>query len=81
MNSHDNDPAFDESTDRPESGARAAGATGDDAAETVADYEPEGDEKPGGLGEDGTIPDDPDGVAAGYTGEKSTFEPEEDEQA
>lgn len=37
--------------------------------------------KPGGLGEDGTIPPDPDGVAAGHTGEKSTFEPEEDEDA
>ena len=37
--------------------------------------------KPGGLGEDGTIPSDPDGVAAGHTGEKSTFEPEEDEDA
>jgi hypothetical protein len=34
----------------------------------------------GGLGPDGTIPDEPDGVAAGYTGEPSTFEPEEDEQ-
>lgn len=46
---------------------------------------PENDEeaesKPGGLGEDGTIPADPDGVAAGHTGEPSTFEPEEDEQA
>ena len=39
----------------------------------------EGEPKPGGLGEDGTIPPDPDGVAAGHTGEKSTFEPEEDE--
>lgn len=37
--------------------------------------------KPRGLGEDGTIPPDPDGVAAGHTGEKSTFEPEEDEDA
>lgn len=36
--------------------------------------------EPGGLGEDGTIPPDPDGVAAGHTGEPSTFEPEEDEQ-
>ncbi|MFS0867960.1 hypothetical protein AB3M83_11590 [Microbacterium sp. 179-B 1A2 NHS] len=35
----------------------------------------------GGLGEDGTIPDDPDGLAAGHTGTKSTFEPEEDEAA
>lgn len=41
----------------------------------------EGTPKPGGLGEDGTIPDAPDGVAAGHTGEASTFEPEEDEQA
>jgi hypothetical protein len=37
--------------------------------------------KAGGLGEDGTIPPDPDGVAAGHTGEVSTFEPEEDEGA
>ncbi|MFC8681979.1 hypothetical protein ACFT30_10690 [Microbacterium ureisolvens] len=41
----------------------------------------EGTPKPGGLGQDHTIPDDPDGVAAGHTGEPSTFEPEEDEQA
>ncbi len=41
----------------------------------------DGDEKQGGLGQDGTIPDDPNGVAAGFTGEPSTFEPEEDEQA
>ena len=54
------------------------GGTHDDAAR---EYEPEGQTKPGGLGADGTIPDNPDGVAAGYTGEKSTFEPEEDEQA
>ncbi|MEU1972402.1 hypothetical protein ABZ477_12140 [Microbacterium sp. NPDC019599] len=41
--------------------------------------DPEGTPKAGGLGQDGTIPDDPDGVAAGHTGEMSTFEPEEDE--
>lgn len=41
----------------------------------------EGTPKPDGLGQDGTIPSDPDGVAAGHTGEVSTFEPEEDEQA
>jgi hypothetical protein len=35
----------------------------------------------GGLGQDGTIPPDADGVAAGHTGEPSTFEPEEDEAA
>ena len=41
----------------------------------------EGTVKPGGLGPDETIPDDPDGVAAGHSGEPSTFEPEEDQQA
>jgi len=51
----------------------AAGATDSDDTEVTA--------KHGGLGEDGTIPPDPDGVAAGHTGEASTFEPEEDEDA
>lgn len=37
--------------------------------------------KPGGLGADGSIPPDADGVAAGHTGEPSTLEPEEDEGA
>lgn len=37
--------------------------------------------KPDGLGQDGTIPNHPGGVAAGHTGEVSTFEPEEDEAA
>ena len=41
----------------------------------------DGEPKPGGLGQDGTIPNEPDGVAAGHTGEPSTFEPEEDGQA
>lgn len=36
-------------------------------------------EKPGGLGADGTIPAHPNGIAAGHTGKKSNFEPEEDE--
>lgn len=50
--------------------------------ENTADRERDHAEpKPGGLGEDGTIPPDPDGVAAGHTGVKSTFEPEEDEKA
>jgi hypothetical protein len=43
--------------------------------------ESDGTAKPGGLGQDGTIPSDPSGVAAGHTGELSTFEPEEDEDA
>ena len=38
-------------------------------------------EKPDGIGQDGTIPSDPKGVAAGHTGTESTFEPEEEEQA
>ena len=40
-----------------------------------------GTPKAGGRGQDGTIPADPSGVAAGHTGEVSTFEPEEDEAA
>ncbi|SDS28937.1 hypothetical protein [Agrococcus carbonis] len=43
--------------------------------------EHEGTQKPGGLGEDGTIPADPDGLGATTTDEQSTFEPEEDEAA
>ncbi|GAA3907241.1 hypothetical protein [Microbacterium invictum] len=54
----------------------------DDALDNASDAErDQATREPGGLGEDGTIPPDPDGVAAGYTGEKSTFEPEEDQQA
>lgn len=45
------------------------------------EHQDEGTPKPGGLGEDGTIPPDPDGIAATTTGEASTFEPEEDEAA
>ncbi len=41
----------------------------------------DGTRKPGGLGEDGTIPADPDGLGATTTDEPSTFEPEEDEAA
>lgn len=36
--------------------------------------------KPEGLGSDGTIPPNPNGIAAGHTGKKSNFEPEEDEE-
>lgn len=51
------------------------------SAEPTSNDDTEATQKPGGLGPDGTIPADPDGVAAGHTGEPSTFEPEEDEQA
>lgn len=50
-----------------------------DRSEPVNDSE--GTPKPDGLGEDGTIPNEPDGIAAGHTGTASTFEPEEDEHA
>jgi hypothetical protein len=43
--------------------------------------DPEGTEKPGGLGEDRTIPPHEDGLGATTTDEQSTFEPEEDEGA
>ena len=49
--------------------------------EGIGDNQGEGTPKPGGLGADGTIPSDPNGVAAGHTGVASGFEPEEDEQA
>jgi len=60
--------------------------TGRDAMSDQRIDEPDSDDtevttEPGGLGQDGTIPPDPDGVAAGHTGEPSTFEPEEDEAA
>jgi hypothetical protein len=48
-------------------------------AEPVNDSE--GTPKPDGLGENGTIPNDPNGIAAGHTGTASSFEPEEDEHA
>ncbi|MGR0221415.1 hypothetical protein [Agromyces sp. ZXT2-6] len=34
-----------------------------------------------GRGSEGTIPDTPDGVGVGVSGEKNTFEPEEDPEA
>ena len=40
-------------------------------------HDSEGEEKPNGLGEDGTIPNSDDGVAVGYDPDASTFEPEE----
>lgn len=52
---------------------------GPDAAVSTGEPDPDGTKEPGGLGKDGTIPAHPDGVAAGHTGEASTFEPEEDE--
>lgn len=38
----------------------------------------DGDQKPGGLGPDGTIPAAPGGLAAGVSDTASNFNPEED---
>ena len=46
-----------------------------------SEHDDEGTKKPGGLGDDGTIPANPDGLGATTTDEESTFEPEEDEAA
>ncbi|QUW19942.1 hypothetical protein [Agrococcus sp. Marseille-Q4369] len=46
-----------------------------------SEHDGEGTKKPGGLGDDGTIPANPDGLGATTTDEESTFEPEEDEAA
>ncbi len=56
---------------------------GPDVETSTSDGAPKGNgtPKPGGLGQDGTIPNDPDGVAAGHTGEMSNFNPEEDEDS
>lgn len=47
----------------------------------VPSHDSAGTTKPGGLGGEGTIPNHPGGIAAGHTGNASTFEPEEDEHA
>lgn len=51
----------------------------DSGADTSSDSE--GEPKPGGLGADGTIPSDPDGVAAGHSDTASHFNAEEDEES
>jgi hypothetical protein len=53
----------------------------DDAGTAPAVNDSEGTPKPDGLGDDGTIPNDPNGIALGHTGTASSFEPEEDEDA
>jgi hypothetical protein len=45
------------------------------------DERDERDERDDGRGTEGTIPDAPDGVGVGVSGEKNTFEPEEDPEA
>ena len=49
-------------------------------SDASAHHDPEGTKKPGGLGGEGTIPNEPDGVGVG-AGEPTTFEPEEDPDA
>ncbi|GMA28667.1 hypothetical protein [Arenivirga flava] len=52
---------------------------GADVETTTSDSD--GTKKPGGLGDDGTIPNSEDGLAAGHSDTDSNFNPEEDEQA
>ena len=66
---------------RTVAGDRSEQTMNRDTADEKRAEDPEGTPKPGGLGQDGTIPPSPEGVAAGHTGEPSTFEPEEDEGA
>jgi len=68
------DPKERAMTERQDSQPAAGGEQPTESDDVVAT------EKPGGLGDDGTIPAAPDGVAAGHTGTASTFEPEEDEE-
>ena len=49
-------------------------------SDASAHHDPEGTRKPDGLGGEGTIPNEPDGVGVG-AGEPTTFEPEEDPDA
>jgi hypothetical protein len=49
-----------------------------DTTNPTPENDPEGTPKPDGLGEDGTIPNEPDGLAAGHAGDDSHFNPEED---
>lgn len=53
----------------------------DHSTDPASETDSESTTKADGLGDDGTIPSDSDGVAAGHTGTASTFEPEEDELA
>lgn len=86
QDSHDHGPvaAEEEGYEGPDVemplGEGRSGSSESKADATSADTA-DGEEKSDGLGQDGTIPDEPDGVAAGHTGEPSSFEPEEDEQA
>ena len=63
-------------TDHDDSAVQA-----DDASSEQNVSDSDGTEKPGGLGKDGTIPADPDGVAAGHSDTASHFNAEEDEDA
>ncbi|WP_420363425.1 hypothetical protein AABM26_03380 [Curtobacterium aetherium] len=53
----------------------------DDTARDTTAHDPEGTPKPDGLGEDGTVPNEPEGIAAGFAGDDSHFNPEEDAAA
>lgn len=58
-----------------------ASGTSEPSQPTADENDDEGTTKQGGLGTDGTIPNDPHGVAAGHSATASNFNPEEDEQS
>ncbi len=68
---HDDDPA--------QLGADEDALQGADVETSTSGSE--GTRKPGGLGDDGTIPNDDDGLAIGHSDTESNFNQEEDEQA
>ena len=55
--------------------------TSDQPGLGTTEHDHEGTAKPDGLGDDATIPDAPDGIAAGFSETDSHFNPEEDDHA
>jgi hypothetical protein len=88
--SRDNDETYEgPDVEMPVGEQSVLGDTADDLNDSADSYvspdrsgpDDSGDRERDGLGQEGTIRDEPGGPAAGYTGEPSTFEPEEDSQA
>nr|WP_154921772.1 hypothetical protein [Microbacterium testaceum] len=77
MASEISDPSQAAADENAYEGADVEVSPAEDAPAAAAN-DSDGEEKPGGLGADGTIPNDPDGVAAGHSGTASHFNPEED---
>ncbi|MCM3501219.1 hypothetical protein M3667_04905 [Microbacterium sp. P26] len=65
-------------TDPSQAAADENAYEGADVEVSPDGHDSEGEQKPGGLGADGTIPNNPDGVAAGHSDTASHFNAEED---